>query len=117
MIARTDFEKSKGLMFYTDIASDTGMLFVYQHSQKLSFWMRNTIIPLDLIYLSDNLEVTEYIKNMEPGFGKRIEALPHYDSKKLARYALELKAGSIENLGIKIGDKLEIPRVLLYSDN
>ena len=117
MIARTEFEKAKGLMFYTEIASDTGMLFVYNQPQKLSFWMRNTIIPLDLVYLSEDLVVTEFIKNMEPGYGKRVDTLPHYDSENLVQYALELKAGYIEKLGIKIGDRLEIPRVLLYSDN
>ena len=116
MIARTEFEKAKGLMFYTELASDTGMLFVYKEPQKLSFWMRNTIISLDLVYLSKDLVVYELISNMEPGYGKRVDSLPHYDSETYVQYALELKAGSIEKLGIKIGDKLEIPSALLYSD-
>ena len=117
MLARSDFEKAKGLMFYRELASDTGMLFVYNYSHKMSFWMMNTRIPLDLIFFSEDLTVSEYIKNMVPGYGKRSDTLPQYDSKFPARYALELNAGSVEELDIKIGDKLEIPQIFLYSDN
>lgn len=117
MLAKSDFEKAKGLMFYRELASDTGMLFVYDYSHRMSFWMMNTRIPLDLIFFSEDLRVTEYIKNMTPGYGKKADTLPHYNSKKPARYALELNAGLIEKLNIKIGDKLEIPQIFLYSDN
>ncbi len=116
MLAKSDFEKAKGLMFYKKLSSDTGMLFVYNYSHKMTFWMMNTRIPLDLIFFSEDLKVTEYIKRMEPGYGKKTDALPHYNSNEPARYALELNAGSIEELDIKIGDKLEIPQILLYSD-
>lgn len=116
MLARTPIERERGLMFFKSIAPDFGMLFIYNESRKMSFWMRNTRIPLDLIFFSEDLKVTEYIKNMLPGYGQSIHALPHYNSKQPARYALELKAGSIESLNIKIGDKLEIPLILLYSD-
>ena len=53
---------------------------------------------------------------MVPGYGKPAYRLPHYASKGEAKYALELKAGSIEELNIKIGDKLEIPLILLYCE-
>ena len=113
MLAKTRAEKAKGLMFYNEIASDTGMLFVYKYPQQMSFWMMNTKIPLDLVFFSENLTVTEYIKNMIPGFGKRPDTLPHYDSNGKAQYALELKAGMIDELGIVVGDKLEIPQIFL----
>lgn len=116
MLARTAFEKAKGLMFYKDLPSDWGMLFIYDYPHVMSFWMKNTIIPLDLIFFSNDLRVTELIKNMAPGKGKRDANLPHYSSKEPAVYALELNAGSIEKFGIKVGDKLEIPFMLLYSD-
>lgn len=115
MLARTQYEKAKGLMFHQEIASDTGMLFVYDYSHIMSFWMKNTRIPLDLVFFSEDLKVTEYIKNMIPGYGKPERNLPHYTSKEPAMYALELKAGTIDNLGIKIGDTLAIPLTLLYS--
>lgn len=116
MIARTNYERAKGLMFYEEIASSTGMLFVFKEPHKMSFWMRNTRIPLDLIFFSEDLAVTEWIKNMVPGYGKPIYRLNHYTSKEKAKYALELKAGSIEELNIKIGDRLEIPLILLYCE-
>ena len=116
MIAHNDFQKAKGLMFYNDIASNTGMLFVYKEPRKLSFWMMNTKIPLDLIFFSENLEVTEWVENMIPGYGRKANNLPSYKSLGKAQYALELKSGSIKELGIKIGDKLEIPLILLYSE-
>ena len=62
------------------------------------------------------LSEMEYIKNMTPGYGKKADTLPHYNSNKPARYALDLNAGLIEKLDIKIGDKLEIPQIFLYSD-
>ena len=116
MIARTNTEKAKGLMFYNDIASSTGMLFVFDSPQKMSFWMMNTRIPLDLIFLSEDLTVTEWVYNMIPGYGKPPYRLPHYNSKGLAKYVIELKAGSIDELKIKVGDKLEIPLILLYCE-
>ena len=116
MLARTNSERAKGLMFYEEIASSTGMLFVFNEPHKMSFWMMNTRIPLDLIFFSEDLSVTEWIKNMVPGYGKPAYRLPHYTSKGIAKYALELKAGSIEELNIKIGDKLEIPLILLYCE-
>lgn len=116
MLARTGFEKAKGLMFYKDLPDNWGMLFVYDQPHLMSFWMKNTIIPLDLIFFSKDLKVTEWVKNMTPGYGKRDASLQRYSSKEPAVYALELNAGSIEKFGIKVGDKLEIPLMLLYSD-
>lgn len=116
MLARTNYERAKGLMFYEELASSTGMLFVFEEPHKMSFWMMNTRIPLDLIFFSEDLTVTEWVKNMVPGYGKPAYRLPHYASKDKAKYALELKAGSIEELNIKIGDKLEIPLILLYCE-
>lgn len=113
MLAKTSYEKAKGLMFYEEIATNTGMLFIYDYPQKMSFWMMNTKIPLDIVFFSKDLKVTEYIKNMIPGYGQDYEKLQHYNSKFEAQYALELKAGSIEKFGIKIGDKLEISPLLL----
>lgn len=116
MIARTNYERAKGYMFYDEIASQTGMLFVFDQPHKMSFWMMNTKVPLDLVFFSEDLKVTEWIDNMVPGYGMHPSRLPHYSSKKDAKYALELKAGSIKELDIKIGDKLEIPLILLYCE-
>lgn len=116
MLARTYDEKALGLMFYESLAENQGMLFVYQTPRIMSFWMKNTMIPLDLVFFSENLQITEWIENMEPGFGMPESTLPRYTAKSPAQYALELKAGSVVRLGLKIGDMLDIPVTLLYSD-
>lgn len=116
MLARTYLQKQQGFMFYEEIANNTGMLFVYNQDHLMHFWMKNTIVPLDLVFLSSELKVVEWIENMKPGFGKPENTLPHYSSTQPARYALELKAGMVKKLGIKIGDKLEIPLIMLYSE-
>jgi len=115
-LARTHQEKAKGLMFFDSMADDQGMLFVYESPQFMSFWMKNTKIPLDLVFFTENLEINGWIKGMQPGYGLPERDLEHYSSELPAQYALELNAGSIERLSLKHGDRLEIPITLLYSD-
>jgi len=115
-LARTHQEKAKGLMFVDSMVDDQGMLFVYESPQIMSFWMKNTKIPLDLVFFTENLEINGWIKCMQPGYGRPERALEHYVSELPAQYALELNAGSIERLALKHGDRLEIPLTLLYSD-
>lgn len=116
MLARSFDEKAMGLMYYEQLEENRGMLFVYQAPRVMAFWMKNTMIPLDLVFLSENLEISEWIENMEPGYGQPEATLPRYKSTGPAQYALELKAGMIQKLGLKIGDRLDIPITLLYSD-
>ncbi len=116
MLARTYEEKALGLMYYPSLEENRGMLFVYSAPRSMSFWMKNTMIPLDLIFFSPDLEITEWIKNMQPGYGSPEVTLPRYKSTGPAQYALELNAGMIDKLGLKVGDRLDIPLTLLYSD-
>lgn len=115
-LARTYEEKAKGLMYVENMPDNSGMLFVYETPQIMSFWMKNTKIPLDLVFFTENLEINGWIKDMQPGFGLPENNLPRYVSEQPAQYALELNAGSIERLKLKFGDRLEIPLMLLYSD-
>lgn len=115
-LARTYEEKAKGLMFVENMPDSDGMLFVYESPQVMSFWMKNTRIPLDLIFFTENLEINGWIKNMQPGYGLPENSLARYVSEQPAQYALELNAGSIDRLKLKLGDRLEIPIMLLYSD-
>jgi len=116
MLTRTTDEKAKGLMFFDRLAENEGMLFVYNSPRTMSFWMKNTRIPLDLVFFSENLEVTEWIEGMVPGYGKPDFMLQRYISNLPAQYALELASGTIARLQLKTGDRLEIPLTLLYSD-
>lgn len=115
MLARTYPEKAKGLMFVETMPEQHGMLFVYPSPQYLTFWMKNTRIPLDLVFFDENLKVLEWIEGMEPDQNQEEEHLPKYSSTQITKYALELNAGMVEKLQLKIGDELEIPLACLYS--
>ncbi len=115
MIARTDQEKRTGLMFRRTLAPDEGMLFVYDTPHQMTFWMKNTVLPLDLIFFGPDLAVTESIEGMVPGIGIPDEQLPRYTSTRPAQFALEMASGSVSRLGITPGLTLEIPLTLLHT--
>ena len=97
-----------GLMNTTEaeLPTDRGMIFVFEQEQLLSFWMRNTIIPLDIAYIrSDATIVQTYTMTALDESG--------YPSIQAARYALELRAGQLAQHGIQAGDKVVLPPNLL----
>lgn len=115
-LARTVLQRTKGLMFAKSLDENKGMLFVYKAPKMMVFWMKNTKIPLDLVFFSPDLQITECIEGMVPGFGKKESELPRYSAKYPAQYALELPAGSIRKFELKPGDVLKIPLTFLYSE-
>lgn len=110
-IADTLGEQERGLMFVTseqmaDLPDGTrrGMLFVYDREMQLSFWMKNTIIPLDIAYLdSDGIVVATH--TMAP----LDDRLGRYRSGSPAQYAIEVNANVYAELGLEVGDRIEIP--------
>lgn len=115
MIARTGEQKQTGLMFRETLAVDEGMLFVYDEPVEMQFWMKNTRLPLDIVFFSPDLTVTEFIAGMVPGFGVPEANLPRYSTQGKAQYALELASGAISLLNIRPGDRLKIPLPLLFT--
>lgn len=106
----------KGLMNRKEIPYDGGMLFVFEQEDMLSFWMRNTLVPLDIIYMDKNGVVTAIhtMKTEPPQASNESEAaycarLPLYSSRKPAKFALELNAGMASE--IKVGDKINLPKL------
>ncbi len=97
-VVRTPEERAKGLMFRKSLENMSGMLFVFEEDRKLSFWMKNTYIPLSIAYISKSGEIKE-IYDMVP------ESLKSISSIHSVRYALELNKGAFEKAGIKVGDK------------
>jgi uncharacterized membrane protein (UPF0127 family) len=85
-VARTDAERSRGLMYREKLGQDWGMLFVYPRAERLSFYMRNTKIPLSIAFLDDGRVVRD-IQDMTP-FDETLHV-----SKAPARYALEMEQG------------------------
>jgi len=99
-IADNDAETTQGLMYRKSMPDTCGMLFVFPDSQERSFWMKNTFIPLDLLFINSNKEVITIQPNRPP-FSE--ETIPSY---KPAQYVLEVNAGFCQRNGIKQGDKI-----------
>jgi uncharacterized membrane protein (UPF0127 family) len=95
-LARTVEEHSKGLMFRKELKDGEGMLFIYDRDQMLSFWMKNTILPLSIAFISHNGRIIE-IKDMYP------QSVQPVKSSRSVRYALEVPQGWFERTGITDG--------------
>lgn len=101
-VADDDGEREIGLMYRRQMAADHGMIFVFPDADFRSFWMRNTLIPLDIVYLDERGRVLN------------VEAMKALDESSIrsdgrAMYAIELNAGVGKSLGLKRGDRVELP--------
>jgi uncharacterized protein len=99
-ISQIPEEREQGLMYRKSMTDKQGMLFMFEYPEPQSFWMRNTYISLDIIYLNEKLEVVSIQKNAAPQSEK---PLP---SGKPAQYVLEINGGLSDKLGIKPGTKV-----------
>jgi len=97
-IADTDFDIQTGLMYRNSMANNQGMLFVFKDEQPRSFYMKNTRIPLDLVFINENKTIVSFQKNTKP-FDE--SSLP---SNAPAKYVLEINAGMVDELSISIED-------------
>jgi uncharacterized membrane protein (UPF0127 family) len=104
-IAETPEQTSRGLMFRTELKDGEGMLFIFEREQILSFWMKNTFIPLSIGYFSEAGVLVD-IQDMEPMKSLIQTEFTHYPSRKPAKFALEVPRGWFEKNKVKIGDKL-----------
>ena len=100
-IARTDEERAKGLMYRKVLPDGEGMLFVFDRDQQLSFWMKNTIIPLSIAFIASDGYILE-IKDMQPNDLNSIK------SSRSVRYALEVPQGWFGRANVKAGDVVKI---------
>jgi uncharacterized membrane protein (UPF0127 family) len=100
-IVTTPETRAQGLMFREKLAANAGMLFIYPGEQPVSFWMKNTLIPLDMLFLKANGSIAHIAHN----------AVPHdetpIDSGAAVLAVLEVKGGTADALGIKEGDRVE----------
>lgn len=100
-VATTPEERQRGLMYRKELESDRGMLFVFPNAQPRSFWMKNTFVPLDIIYLSSTLSVVSIAKNARPHDENT------YPSAGPAKYVLEVNGGFSDRHGLRRGSVLK----------
>jgi uncharacterized protein len=103
-LARTDAERARGLMFRPKLLPDQGMLFVFEREEPHAFWMKNTLIPLDILWLDRDRRVVHVEKDVPPC---KSDPCPSYGPARAALYVLELAAGAAARLGLKPGDRLD----------
>ena len=101
-VVTTPQERERGLMYREELDPSSGMLFVFPATQNLSFWMRNTKIPLDILFIDDAGTIVRIHRRTRP-FSET--SLP---SGRPARFALELVGGTADRIGIAEGDRVEL---------
>ena len=105
-IADNDELRARGLMFRRDLAEDAGMLFIHDTEEPLAYWMKNTYIPLDILYFDSQFKLVSAQLDVPP-CGDAAQC-PSYPSTGQAMYVLELNAGEAGRLNLKVGDKLRV---------
>jgi len=99
-IARSAAQQQQGLMYRKELKDGNGMLFIFEKDDMLSFWMKNTLVPLSIAFISEDGKILE-IHDMEPG------NLNPVRSSRSARYALEVPRGWFDRANLAPGDRLE----------
>lgn len=101
-------QQSEGLSFVKseEMSNTEGMLFVYPLSAKRTFWMKNTLIDLDIVFIKENGKISSLERMLK-------NSTKYYSSKEEVRYVLEFRAGVLKTIPLKTGDKIVIPQKVL----
>ena len=103
-LAQNDETRARGLMFRDQMEADHGMLFVHDREEPQAYWMKNTKIPLDILYFDNGRKLVSQQRDVPPcSLGDRC---PSYPSNAPARYVLELNAGEAARLKLQDGAEL-----------
>jgi len=103
-LALTAEQQRQGLMYRQELDADKGMLFVFKQSQRHTFWMKNTYIPLDIIWINESYQVADISHQTQPCQAN--QSCPVIRPTQDALYVLEIKGGLAEQIGLKIGDEV-----------
>lgn len=103
-IASTREQRTRGLMWRTELAVGTGMLFIFDRDDSLSFWMKNTLIPLDMVFISSDLTIVGIVEQAEP---KTLSPRTPGNGV-LSQYVLEVPSGWTAKIGLKRGLKVTL---------
>lgn len=99
-VADSPDERQRGLMFRTELGAREGMLFLFPVERQLSFWMKNTLIPLDMIFIRSDRTVLGVVHRAKP------ETLTSRRVPGFSQFVLEVAGGTAESLGIRSGQKV-----------
>lgn len=99
-IADSDYERETGLMYRSSMESNQGMLFVFEEVAMRYFYMKNTEIPLDLIFMDDQMKIASFQKNAQPLKENSLT------SKVPVKYVLEVNAGLADKWSLTVGDSI-----------
>ena len=102
-IADEPNERNQGLMFRENLEWDRGMFFVFDDERILSFWMKNTLIPLDMLFIDADFRIVDIKENVPPC---KDDPCPSYSSEHPAKYVLEVNSGFVLENNIKIDDTI-----------
>lgn len=105
-LADTPQKRAEGLMYRTHLGADRGMLFTFLQAQAWTFWMKNTKIPLDIIWMNEKKQIVHIEANV-PICTRQDDTCPQYRPNDESLYVLELAGGRAESLKLQRGSKLQ----------
>lgn len=104
-LARTERERERGLMYRNHLEPDAGMLFIFDHDGPLSFWMKNTFIPLDMIFMDHDRRIVGIVENAAP------QTETPRGVQGASRYVLEIGGGLSRQWGVQAGSRVDFEGV------
>lgn len=104
-VADSALKRAKGLMYRKHLDENTGMLFIFDDQVKHIFWMKNTLIPLDMIWMNENFKIVDITGDVQPCTTTSCQT---YMPASPAKYVLEVNGGYSKKQSIKIGDTLQL---------
>jgi len=102
-LAVTPQQQTQGLMFRRALKADAGMLFDFHKVKPVAMWMKNTLLPLDMIFIADDGRIAGIAERTIP------QSLDIISSPGAVRAVLEVNGGTAEKLGLKVGDRVDYP--------
>ncbi|TVS17630.1 MAG: DUF192 domain-containing protein [Gammaproteobacteria bacterium] len=101
-LADTPDTRARGLMHRTELAEEAGMLFIFDHPAEVGFWMRNTLIPLDMLFIDERGSIVHIHHRAQPHDERMIS------SRQPITHVLEINGGLAESLGIEVGHQMQL---------
>jgi uncharacterized membrane protein (UPF0127 family) len=102
----SNFEMLRGMMFRTSLAPDRGMLFVHPKPEHYTYWMYQTLIPLDIVWLDSNRNIVEIVADAQP-CKTQASKCAQYGGKQISSYVLEIPGGMGRKFGLQLGQKIQ----------